>query len=393
MHIITRLTLGGSSEASIAQIEALETAGYRCTLAAGFAESDDDVLAQARERGCRLVDVPTLGREAAPGRDLRALGALVRLMRRERPILVHTHTSKAGFIGRLAARIARVPAVLHQPHGHILYGYYGPWRTRVYVALERLAARWSDRLVMLTDRGADEHLAHRIGRPGQFVTIPSGVPVARLRAAAPTRAEARARLGVPAAAFVIAAVGRLVPIKGYDVLIDALPAVAAALPDTRLLLVGGGPLRPELEAQAARLGMTDRVTITGATRDVVTALAAADALAAPSRNEGMGRAIVEAMALGVPPVGTTVGGIPSVIVDRECGRLVPSEDALALARALIELGRAPATRATLGEAARRRAELFSTEEATRRLLGLYATVLEEISVARRATNGDLRCAT
>jgi glycosyltransferase involved in cell wall biosynthesis len=376
LHIITRLTLGGSSEASISQIEALEGAGYRCTLAVGFHESDADVLAQARERGCRLVDIPTLGREAEPGRDLRALWALVRLMRDERPVLVHTHTSKAGFVGRLAARIARVPAVLHQPHGHILYGYYGPWRTRAYVALERLAAGWTDRLVTLTDRGADEHLAHGIGRPGQFATVPSGVPVDRLRAMAPARADARARLGLPAAAFVIVGLGRLVPIKGYDLLLDALPSVVAALPATRLLLVGGGPLRPVLEAQAARLGLTERMTITGMTRDVVTALAAADVLVAPSRNEGMGRAIVEAMALGVPPVGTTVGGIPSVIVDGECGRLVPPEDPGTLARVLVELGQAPGVRASLGEAARRRAALFSAEEATRRLLALYATTLQ-----------------
>jgi glycosyltransferase involved in cell wall biosynthesis/SAM-dependent methyltransferase len=387
LHIITRLTLGGSSEASIAQVEALQAAGYACTLAVGVRESDADVLVQARARGCRLVDIPTLGREAAPSRDLRALFALVRLMRRERPVLVHTHTSKAGFLGRLAARITGVPAVLHQPHGHILYGYYGPCRTRVYAALERLAARWADRLVVLTDHGADEHLAHGIGRPGQFVTVPSGVPTARLRAAAPPRATARARLGMPPTAFVIVGLGRLVPIKGYDVLIEALPAVVAALPDTRLLLVGGGPLRPDLETQAARLGMTDRVTITGVTRDVVTALAAADVLVAPSRNEGMGRAIVEAMALGVPPVGTRVGGIPSVIVDGECGRVVPPEDALALARALIELGRYPGARAKLGEAARRRAELFSTEEATRCLLALYATALNGTHGSNGASRG------
>ena len=115
-------------------------------------------------------------------------------------------------------------------------------------------------------------------------------------------------------------------------------------------------------------------------------LPAADVLAAPSRNEGMGRAIVEAMALGVPPIGTRVGGIPSVIIDGECGRVVPPEDALALARALIELGRYPASRAKLGEAARRRAELFSTEEATRRLLALYATALN----GTHASNGGSR---
>src|SRR5439155_264644 len=144
-----------------------------------------------------------LDREPRPGRDVRALAMLVRLMRRERSAIVHTHTSKAGFIGRLAARLARVPAIVHQPHGHIFYAYYGSTRTALYVGLERVAARWSDRLVTLTDRGIDEHLAVGIGRRSQFVTVPSGVPIDELRARAPERAAARRALGLAPHAFVV----------------------------------------------------------------------------------------------------------------------------------------------------------------------------------------------
>lgn len=372
LHVITRLTLGGSSESSIAQIEALAAAGYVCALATGFAESDRDVLASAAARGCRLIDVPTLGREASPIRDVRALIHLVRVMRRERPGIVHTHTSKAGFVGRLAARLARVPAVVHQPHGHIFYGYYGAARTRLYMALERLAARWADRLVVLTERGAEEHLARGIGRPRQFTTVPSGVPVGRLRALAPRRDQARAALGLSPSAFVIAALGRLVPIKGFDLLVEALPAVVAAVPATHALIIGDGPLRRALEGRAATLGMTSQLTITGVRSDVASLLAAADVLVAPSRNEGMGRALVEAMALGVPVVAAAVGGIPAVVSDGECGRLVPAENPSALAGALIDLALDPALRRRLGDAACRRAEQFSTEQATGRLLAVYA---------------------
>jgi glycosyltransferase involved in cell wall biosynthesis len=372
LHVITRLTLGGSSESSIAQIEALTAAGYVCALATGFAESDRDGLASAAARGCRLIDVPTLGREAAPVRDVRALVHLVRVMRRERPGIVHTHTSKAGFLGRLAARLARVPAVIHQPHGHIFYGYYGAGRTRVYMALERLAACWADRLVVLTERGAEEHLARGIGRARQFTTVPSGVPVARLRGLAPRRDEARAGLGLSPSAFVIAALGRLVPIKGFDLLVAALPAVVAALPATHALIIGDGPLRGALEERAAALGMTSHLTITGIRSDVAAVLAAADVFVAPSRNEGMGRALVEAMALGLPVVAAAVGGIPAVVVDGECGRLIPPEDPSALARALIDLGLDPGSRRRLGDAAGRRAEQFSTEQAACRLLAVYA---------------------
>ncbi len=371
VHAITRLTLGGSSENTVSTVLALERAGYRVTLAAGLSESDADVVADARRRGCRLVDVPMLGREAAPARDVEATLALRRLYRREAAAIVHTHTSKAGFVGRLAARLAGTPAVVHQPHGHIFYGYYGAPRTRLYIGLERLAARWTDRIVTLTDRGIEEHLAQRIGRRDQYVAIPSGVPTTALRERAPSRAQARARLGLDPRAFVVAGVGRLVPVKGFDLLVAALPRLVADVPGARLLLVGEGPERGALEAAAAALGIGRSLQLTGAVSDVSTVLAAADVLAAPSRNEGMGRAIVEAMALGLPVVGAAVGGIPEVIADGESGVLVEAGDSGALAGALVRLGRDPMLRGKLGDAARRRAEAFSSTVTEARTLEIY----------------------
>ena len=375
LHPITRLTLGGSSENTIASCVALDRAGYDCMLATSFRESDASSLADARRRGCRVVDIPALGREVAPLADLTALAELVRLIRRERPAIVHTHTSKAGFIGRLAAVIARAPAVIHQPHGHIFYGYYSPRRTAVFTALERQAARWTDRIITLTDRGAQEHLARSIGRAEQYVAVPSGVPTAELRAAAPPRGEARARLGLDPDAFIVVGLGRLVPIKGFDLLARALPAVVAQIPSARVLLVGDGAERAHLGAIAASMGVAERLQMTGETTDVASYLAAADVVAVPSRNEGMGRVIVEAMALGLPVVATAVGGIPDVVTDGECGRLVEPEDVDALAAALVELGRDPALRRKLGEAAVRRAEAFSTAVASEKLVAVYATLV------------------
>ena len=375
LHPITRLTLGGSSENTIASCVALDRAGYDCMLATSFRESDASSLADAWRRGCRVVDIPALGREVAPLADLTALAELVRLIRRERPAIVHTHTSKAGFIGRLAAVIARAPAVIHQPHGHIFYGYYSPRRTAVFTALERQAARWTDRIITLTDRGAQEHLARGIGRAEQYVAVPSGVPTAELRAAAPPRGEARARLGLDPDAFIVVGLGRLVPIKGFDLLARALPAVVAQIPSARVLLVGDGAERAHLGVIAASMGVAERLQMTGETTDVASYLAAADVVAVPSRNEGMGRVIVEAMALGLPVVATAVGGIPDVVTDGECGRLVEPEDVDALAAALIELGRDPALRRKLGEAAVRRAEAFSTAVASEKLVAVYATLV------------------
>jgi glycosyltransferase involved in cell wall biosynthesis len=370
MHVITRLTMGGSSENTVSQIEALDRAGYACTLVLG-PESEPPVVEAARRRGCRVVAVEGLVREVSPARDVAAALTLWRLFRRGRPAIVHTHTSKAGFVGRLAAWLAGVPVVIHQPHGHIFYGYWSRPRTALFVALERIAAHWTDTIVTLTAREVDEHLERGIGRPRQFAVVPSGVPTGALREAAPPREVARARLGLPPEAYVIAGVGRLVPIKGFDLLVAALGEVVAAVPDTHVVLIGEGAEREALRARAEALGVGDRLHITGSVTDVVACLAGADVLVAPSRNEGMGRVLVEAMALSLPVIGTRVGGIVDVILDRECGLLVPPEDPGALAAALVELGQDRALRAKLGAAARPRAEAFSTAVAAAAMGALY----------------------
>jgi len=377
LHLITRLTVGGSSENTVGTVVALGRAGYDCALAVSFRESDPAILADARRRGCRLIDVASLGREVSLVSDMVALYRLVRLIAAARPQIVHTHTSKAGFVGRLAAWIARVPAVIHQPHGHVFYGYWGRLRTAVYTALERLAAAWCDRIITLTERGTEEHLARRIGRRSQFVTVPSGVPTQQLRASAPPRQVARARLGIPPRAYVVVGLGRFVPVKGFDLLVEALPRLRDGVPSARLLLVGEGPERAALERRAVELGVADCLHVTSVIRDVLEYLAAADILAAPSRNEGMGRALVEAMALGIPAVGAAVGGIPAVIVDGECGRLVPPEDPTALAQALVELGRDELLRRKLGERAIGRAEAFSTAVADAKMRAVYETLARE----------------
>jgi len=196
-----------------------------------------------------------------------------------------------------------------------------------------------------------------------------------LRARAPGREAARHALGLPADAFVVAALGRLVPVKGFDLLVEAMPALLAAVPGAHAIVIGDGPEEAALASLAEGLGVRSRVRLHGPSADVTALLAAADVLAAPSRNEGMGRALVEAMALGVPVIGTDVGGIPSVVGDDEAGRLIPPDDVPALAAALIELGRDASVRAKLAEVARERAETFSTTVAEMKMLDLYASLV------------------
>jgi glycosyltransferase involved in cell wall biosynthesis len=196
LHVITRLTLGGSTQNTIDTVVALGRKGYEVTLAAGVQGGEIDVVEEARDRGCRIVMVPTLVRNVKPLRDFTALWSLFRLIRRERFQIVHTHTSKAGFVGRLAAWVARAPVIVHTPHGHVFFGYFGRSETRLFLWLERLAARLTDRLVMLTEGELEDHRAQRVGRLEQYVVIPSGVNLEKIRRDAPSREIARLHLGI-----------------------------------------------------------------------------------------------------------------------------------------------------------------------------------------------------
>lgn len=377
LHVITRLTLGGSAENTIDSVAALKRAGYDVILATGGEAEEIEVVESARARGCLIVPIPTLVRSVRPLNDLRALWSLFRLIRRERFEIVHTHTSKAGFVGRVAAWLARVSVIVHTPHGHVFWGYFGPGYTRLFVWLERLAARLTDRLVMLTEGELEDHRLRKVGQPEQYVVIPSGVNLDRVRLEAPSREVARLRLGVGSEALLVAGAGRLIAIKGFQTLIRAFPAVAGAVPAARLVIAGEGPLRGALLEEARALGVSDRVEIREGVDGVWTVLSAGDLVVVPSLNEGMGRVVVEAMALGRAVVASAVGGIPTVVIDGDTGLLVPPEDPEALARAVAELLKSAGRRALMGEAGRRRAEEFSLPVMEKRLLDLYRDLLAE----------------
>ncbi len=381
LHLITRLSLGGPSVNTIDSVVAMDRAGWKTILAAGGVGGEISMLDTAKARGCRTVLLPTLTRAVSPAKDIRALGQILRLIKGERVVLVHTHTSKAGFLGRLAAWLARVPMIVHTPHGHVFYGYYGPGLTAFFVRLERLAARLTDRIVVLTERGIEEHLARGIGRREQFRVIPSGVDLERIRLSAPPYEIARSRLGVDSEIRLIVGLGRLEPVKGFQSLVTALPAILSGVPSARLLLVGEGSLRPALLNDARALGVADRLTIAGAQREGARFLAAADLVVVPSLNEGMGRVLVEAMSLGRPVVATRVGGIPAVVVDGETGRLVAPDDPAALAGAVSDLLKDSGLRERMGEAGRRRAEQFSLAVMESRLLDLYRGLCAEKGLA------------
>ncbi|MBN1674499.1 MAG: glycosyltransferase [Kiritimatiellae bacterium] len=377
LHVITRLDPGGSTTNTIVSVDRLREFGFDTALAYGVtADPGRTVRSRLEQLGLPVFYSPSLVRNPNPVKDVAALLALRRLIRGGAFDLVHTHSSKAGVLGRLAARQCGVPAV-HTPHGHVFYGYFGRALSALFVRVERAMARSTARIVSLTDIETDESLARGVGRPEQYRTIHSGVPLDAFRAIPEERGAAfRARWNVPAGTFLFVSVGRLVPIKGHDVLLRAFARSDFRPRHAVLAVLGDGPLRRPLETLCSELACPDRVRFCGGGEDVRAALRAADAFALASRNEGMGRVFVEAMAAGVPPIGTAVGGVPAVLRHEQTGLLVPPDDPASLARALERIVAEEPLRLELGAAAAR--DVYPEyDEATmvRRLAGLYREVL------------------
>ena len=222
LHIITRMVKGGAQENTLASVRGISGPGIESSLAAGPAVGPEGSLeGECRAAGIRMLRIPELTREISPLLDLRAVQRLTALCRKERPHVVHTHTSKAGIVGRIAARRAGVPVVVHTPHGHVFHSYGGRHKTRAFVAIERFTARYADRLVALTATEQQEHLDLGIGSADQWSIVHSGI---RFDAFEPDRVQGelvRRELGIRAGSKVIGTIGRLVPVKGQKFLLEA----------------------------------------------------------------------------------------------------------------------------------------------------------------------------
>ncbi len=300
VHVIGRLNVGGPAHLVAALSRASQTIVATGAVQEGEVEHSD-------LDGVEVHRVPGLGRRVSAADDARALRELVRLLRAQRPDVVHTHTAKGGVLGRTAALSVRAARV-HTFHGHLLYGYFGPRATSAVTAVERLYASRTDRLVTVGARVRDELLEAGVGREEQYVVIPPGVvpPIA------PARDEARAELGLQDERPVVAFVGRLAPIKRPDRVLD----VARARPDALFLVVGDGSLRAELEGAAP-----SNVRFLGWRDDVGTVYAAADIALLTSDNEGMPLTLIEAGMLGLPSVTTDVGSAGEVVLHDRTGLL------------------------------------------------------------------------
>jgi glycosyltransferase involved in cell wall biosynthesis len=348
----------------------LREQGHRVTLVTTVGEFGP----RLRAEGVEVVSVP-IPRGLEPGRDMAALWALRSTLRELAPDIVHTHTSKAGFLGRLGARLAGVPRVVHTMHEPPHNAARHPLVKAAYIQLERLAARWADHVVTVSYANQREIAARRLVPAHKLSVIREGLDLQ----AYPRRAEAREglrRLGIADDVPVVGAVGRLEPAKGHIHLLRALVEVRARIPQARCVIVGGGYLREELERRVVELGLQEAVILTGFREDMLELMQGFDVFALPSLWEGLGIVLLEAMAYERPLVASAVGGVVDVVVPDETGLLVPAAQPAALARALLELLEDPARAARLGQAGYQRlAHEFVDAEANRRMLELYTALL------------------
>lgn len=347
LRVFSRLNIGGPALHVIHLSAGLVDRGFETRLVVGQTdEREGDFLDLARARSVNLTILPELGRAIRPGSDLKALFRLYRLMREDRPAIVHTHTAKAGVLGRIAARAARVPVVIHTYHGHVLSGYFHPLASALFRRIEWALAPATDVLLTVSESVKDDLVRLGVARAERVRVLPLGLDLQPLATPLP-RGSLRREAGWKDDARIIGIVGRLVPIKDVDTFIDAAVRMRATSADLRFAVVGDGEERARLETRAiAALG--DRIHFFGWRKDTGAVLGDLDLAVNTSLNEGTPVALIEALAAGRPVVATAVGGTPDLLEGGRFGALVKAGSAEEVARAVLGFLDAP-------EAARRMA--------------------------------------
>jgi len=375
LHVITQLELGGAQQSTLELLRRLDRRRYLPTLLTspgGPLEADARAIPDLEV--CLL---PSLTRAIHPWRDLRALRALTAFMRAGRFDLVHTHSSKAGILGRWAARRARIPVTCHTIHGFAFHAHQPPWVRRAYEAAERLAARVTTHLIAVS--GHDERIgvAAGIGQPWQYRRIPYGIDLARFHRNGLTPRTARGRLGLRPDAPTIGTVACFKPQKALGDFLAVCARVRRAVPEAQAVVAGDGRLRPQLERRRRALGLDGAVRFLGWRRDIPEVLAALDVFVLTSRWEGLPVAVLEAQAMGVPVVVTDTGGVRDGIANGSDGFLAPIGDVEGLSRPVEALLRDPGlARAVAARGAEQVRACHSIERMVQDTERLYKEALE-----------------
>lgn len=380
-RVIARLNVGGPAQHVALLTHRLGPPEFASLLISGRVPvTEGDMAYYAESLGVQPIYVEAMSRELSPLADLKALWSLYRLFRRERPDVVHTHTAKAGFVGRAAAWLAGVPVIVHTFHGHVLRGYFGSLKTNVFRLLERTCAALSTCVLTVSELNRRELLELGVTRPDKMRVVELGLDLQRFADAPRFGGAIRDGLGLSPETPLIGFCGRLVPIKQPDLFLTAAHLVRRERPDAQFVILGDGELREAMEAKTAELGETAGIHFLGWQQDTPPLLADLSLLVLTSANEGTPVAAIEAGAAGVPTVSTAVGGVPDVVRDGETGWLVPDGDPEAVAEAILAALADPEETERRGRTAQ--AE-FLTRFSVDRLAADTAALYRELLAARK----------
>ncbi|MFG0248639.1 MAG: glycosyltransferase family 4 protein, partial [Phycisphaeraceae bacterium JB051] len=381
-HIITRLILGGAQKNTVLCAKAQVAAGHRVIIAYGpIYGPEGSLLAEAQKAGVQTVELSSMRRAILPHHDVISYFQLRKLIKQTKPDIVHTHSSKAGITGRIAAwhcKAAGVRGVVHTVHGLPFHDKQPRWVHQLYVTLERIAAKRCHKIVGITQAMIDAFVEKRIGKPEQYDVIPSGVSVEEFQSPTADRHHTRKAYGIPDTAPVLGIVARLDPLKGHHDLLDIFPQLLKRHPDLRMFFVGDGWDRERIEQRIEDKGWDKQVILGGLVppSQVPSLLGAMDIMALPSYQEGQGRTLVEALLCDCAIVGYDVGGIGEVCIDNQTGRLVKVGDKDQLMHAIDQLLEDEPKRKALAAAGKQHVmENFTETVMVQRLAKLYEQML------------------
>lgn len=383
LRVIARLNIGGPAIHVVVLTAGLDKERFDPSLAYGpTGPGEGDMSYLADEGGVKRFFIPELGRNINVLADLTAFFKLYSIMKREKPQIVHTHTAKAGTVGRLAALFAGVPAKVHTFHGHVFYGYFNKFSTAYFLWIERMLALFTDRIIAISEKQKDELLyKYRIGREDKYRVVNLGFDLERFRDVEKKKGLFRKRFDFKKDDILIGIVGRLVPIKNHGMFIRAARRLKSRHGSgysgrLKFVIVGDGPEREALRAYADSEGLGASVVFTGWQKDVDEVYADIDIVALTSRNEGTPVSLIEALASGRPVVSTDVGGVRDIV--GEIGAVVGRDDVDNLVERLHELIVSPERRSEIGRSGRKFVmEKFSRDRLISGTEKLYGELLTE----------------
>lgn len=379
-HLITRMIVGGAQENTLLTCQDLiRLFGDQVLLVTGPAVGPEgDLLTAGRGAEVPTRVLPALTRAIHPWKDFHSYQAIRAELRAFRPEVVHTHSAKAGFLGRLAASSLGVPAIIHTVHGAPFHSFQGRGARTLFRHCEVLAARKCHALVSVADAMTDQLVAAGVAPREKFTTVYSGMDVAPFLAAETHRAAIRDALGFSEDDVVVGKVARLFHLKGHEYLIEAAASAIQAFPRLRFLLVGDGLLKGEIERRLSRLGIREHFRFTGLVDpgQIPEMISAMDILVHCSLREGLARALPQALLCGKPVISYDIDGAREVVFPEETGVLLPAKAIAPLAEAIVRLAGDPAERVRLGRRGRELClQRFHHETMTRALRALYERVL------------------